>query len=169
MTHAELVARAERWLRNSKKCGVVFAERRTTTGHEVPDAIGWRFGVLSILVECKANRVDFLRDAKKFFRKNPEMGMGQRRYYMTPRGLVRPNEVPEGWGLLEAYGKVVRTIVEPLKNPISLDRCRWELAYLVSAMRRVQLGVEPTAGVAKPAVDPKFLDKVVDCFRDVGI
>lgn len=149
VTHAELVARAERWLRNTKKCGVVFAERRGGTGHEIPDAIGWRVGVWSILVECKASRADFLRDAKKLFRRNPEMGMGQFRFYMTPPGLVlTSDELPKGWGLVEVHDRTVKVIVESTHNGLDIERCRWELAFLVSAMRRVQLGCEPTVGIA---------------------
>jgi hypothetical protein len=74
---------------------------------EIPDAIGWR-SYESYLVECKTSRADFLADLKKPHRVNPDWGMGDRRYYMTPPDLVQPDELPEHWGLLWAYPKIVR-------------------------------------------------------------
>ena len=108
MTHAELVERAARWLRNTVRCGVVSTENYNV-GASIPDAIGWTSGE-SYLVECKASRGDFKRDLKKFHRRHPEYGMGNVRYYLTPPGLLLPDEVPEHWGLLEARPTQVRII-----------------------------------------------------------
>lgn len=81
-------------------CAVVASE---IPGHsEIPDAIGWSTAGYSTLVECKASRSDFLRDQKKYFRRVSEMGVGMQRFYLTPPGLLSPEELPEGWGLLEA-------------------------------------------------------------------
>ena len=65
MNHAELVERAERWLKNTFNCGVVLAElvAYTATG-ETPDAIGWVWN-RAILVECKTSRQAFFADQKK--------------------------------------------------------------------------------------------------------
>ena len=57
----------------------------------------------SILIECKASRSDFLRDKKKPFRKNPQLGIGKRRYYLVNEGVARQEDMPEGWQLLIAY------------------------------------------------------------------
>ena len=108
MTHAELVDRAARWLRNTVGCGVVATEEYNV-GRSIPDAIGWKSSC-SYLVECKATRSDFFADAKKHHRRYPDWGMGEVRYYMTPPGLVSPDEVPEHWGLLEARPKQVRIL-----------------------------------------------------------
>lgn len=149
ISHAVLVQRAVRWLRGTMKCGVVFAERSCGGApHEIPDAIGWRVGFWSILVECKTSRADFFRDAEKVFRVDPSLGMGQARYYMTPAGLLRREEVPGDWGLVEVHGDRVKVVVEAPKAPLRESACRWELAMLVGAMRRVQLGCEPTEKVA---------------------
>ncbi|MCG6521972.1 hypothetical protein K6U39_16795, partial [Vibrio parahaemolyticus] len=40
-------------------------------------------------------------DAKKPHRINPSTGMGMYRYYMAPEGLLRPDELPTAWGLIE--------------------------------------------------------------------
>lgn len=142
-THAELVARAERWLSNTKKCGVVITERRG--GSESPDAIGWRCGWWSTLVECKVSRADFLADRKKPHRLNPEGGMGQDRYYLTPAFLLKPEELPEGWGLLEVRGQVVRVIREAAKKPLSYERASHEVPLLVSEVWRLKNGVDSRA------------------------
>ena len=89
LSHSDLVDRASSWLRNTVNCGVVLAEIVTdiATG-EQPDAIGFKSGGISILVECKASRADFKVDAKKHFRKNPACGVGLYRFYMCPAGLI---------------------------------------------------------------------------------
>ena len=101
MTHDDLVQIAARWLRGPQRCGVVMTDAGGG-GLEIPDAIGFRrAGRYSIVVECKASRGDFLRDRKKFHRQ-AGMGLGQRRYYLAPVGIVlTADEVPAGWGLVE--------------------------------------------------------------------
>lgn len=147
MTHADLVKRAERWLRGTKHCGVVLSERRCGGAREVPDAIGWRASFWSILVECKATRSDFLKDRKKVFRMDPDSGMGQTRWFMVAPGVVKDlAELPDGWGLLEVRGRI-KALREATQVGYNFQAARRELALLYSAMRRVQLGVEPTFGI----------------------
>ena len=74
---------------------------------ECPDVIGWRDGH-SILIECKVSRSDYLADRKKKFRAKPEMGMGDARLFLAPPGVIRPDELPQGWGLLVAEDGKVR-------------------------------------------------------------
>jgi hypothetical protein len=151
-THATLVARATKWLRNTVGCDPVFAEFVTSIS-EIPDAIGWKYGCLSVLVECKASRSDFLADRKKFSRRAPDYGIGDRRYYMTPPGLVTAEEVPDGWGLLYAAPRCVEVVrfscvqgeVRRYKNewwfgasPFKSNKHQ-EMKMLVSALRRCGL------------------------------
>jgi hypothetical protein len=137
LTHRDLVARAATWLRNTKHCSVVLAE--LVTSSEVPDAIGWRLGFVSILVECKISRSDFLADKRKMARKHGR-GMGQRKYYMVPTGLVLASEVPEGWGLIEVdpRKRCKITVQSPEPHLISIETLRQEVPLLVSALRRYQ-------------------------------
>jgi len=107
MTHDELVSRAARWLRGTQRCTVVIAETASGT-YEIPDAIGWRNATHSILVECKTSRADFFADIKHKSCHSSAGGMGYVRYFMTPPGLLREEEIPEGWGLLEVHPKIVR-------------------------------------------------------------
>lgn len=70
------------------RCPLVLSEIHTSTS-ETPDAIGFfQGGSCSILIECKTSVSDFYSDRSKPFRKQPELGMGNFRWYMTPKGLV---------------------------------------------------------------------------------
>lgn len=107
MTHDELVNRAFKWLRN-KGCKPIFAETYCLS-REQPDAIGWiNSSHFSILIECKVSMDDFYADKRKPFRSIPEMGMGHRRYYLCPKGIIQKEKVPDGWGLLWIHGKQIR-------------------------------------------------------------
>lgn len=99
MTHKELVEAAYKWIVKNGSCGVAFKELKTLEW-EIPDVIGFGSGGFSAIIECKASRADFLCDKKKPFRLNPALGMGSHRYYCCPKGLIKTEELPEGWGLL---------------------------------------------------------------------
>jgi hypothetical protein len=136
ITHEILVERARHWLENTAAAKVVLTEfpggsvggsrRARRSNREVPDAIGWLSSGVSLLIECKATRADFLSDATKPSRekgsgndvgnakgstrsgravKPPRKteGLGAYRFYLTPSGLLAPGELPEGWGLLELW------------------------------------------------------------------
>lgn len=143
MTHADLVQRAVQWLRTTQGCGVVLAEYRCSHAYE-PDAIGWRRGGLDcVVVECKVSRADFRADRKKMIHLNPDSGPGHFRTYLTPPGLVRAEEVPDGWGLAEVHGARVRIIVKAPRCPAesNVRRNHEASAYLYSFARRTALGV----------------------------
>lgn len=106
--HDELVMRAEKWLK-SQGCKIVIRDPFRCTNNENPDAIGWRSNI-SILIEVKASRSDFLADKKKMFRQLPSGGMGDWRFYLTPPEIVGPEDLPEGWGLLWVEGKRIRKV-----------------------------------------------------------
>ncbi|HHA2702408.1 TPA: hypothetical protein ACOEQH_000470 [Stenotrophomonas maltophilia] len=154
LTHAELVLVAGRWLRGSAGCSVVLEELCAATGNgENPDAIGWRCGQ-TMLVECKASRSDFLADRKKPFRADPSRGLGMYRYFMAPKGLLRADEMPERWGLLEVVGRrVFRTKGhEPGRGYWRMED-PWcftprfsdgEVQMLLSAMARIKVRVGAT-------------------------
>lgn len=99
MTHKECVEHAARYL--SRRCPVVLPEFFSWNG-ELADVIGFK-DEFSTVIECKVSRGDFFGDRKKRFRIYPEEGMGDRRYFCVPKGLVTKEELPEGWGLLYVY------------------------------------------------------------------
>jgi len=145
VTHNDLVKIAEKWLVRSVGCGAVIAELKSV-GFEIPDSIGWKNGA-SILVECKLSRADFLADAKKPFRCEPDRGMGNFRFYMCREGMVNPDELPAKWGLIWVNGKgKARQVVGPRGNIWNHQKeyffaeknIEAEQSLLVSALRRCQ-------------------------------
>lgn len=143
ITHKELVKQAGIWLKNCTHTHTVVITELTTSSSETPDAIGFGSGGFSTLIECKASRVDFLADRKKHFRRNPETGMGHSRYFMAPVGLLRADELPEGWGLIEVYDKTEsgrRRRYETVKATHLLEiNERAQTGMLVSVLRRLEI------------------------------
>lgn len=135
LTHDELCEHAARWLRSTKKCRLVLREV-VSYAREIPDAIGWRWGS-SILVECKVSRSDFARDKKKVGHALPDWGMGEKRYYMTPPGLLSPDELPYGWGLLEVRDRSVRVVKEAESRTIDPRFYRDELQLCIRGVRMI--------------------------------
>lgn len=82
-------------------CSFAFTELNCFGSREIADAIGFRLSYeYSILIECKANRADFLSDKHKFFRRMGNHGLGTFRFYMAPSGIIKPKELPDRWGLI---------------------------------------------------------------------
>lgn len=141
MTHAQLVAQAVRWLR-SYRCGVVLSEQSSASG-EMPDAIGWKRACHSVLVECKISRADYLADREKPFRQKSHLGMGCERYYLAPAGLIRSDELTNGWGLLEYCRREIAMTHLSEKNLRSASGFRQEMNLLLASLRRVEVRIEP--------------------------
>ena len=142
MNHSDLVRRADKWLK-SQGWKVVINDNFRAYVHngEQPDVIAWRDGV-SILIECKVSRADFLKDKKKRFRQESSKGMGNWRFYFCPPGIIEVDDLPYGWGLLWANPKTIKKVHGYPSN------CHWhfkkpfqaclasENMMLVSALRR---------------------------------
>jgi len=144
ITHAELVKVAEKWLYKTMGCGVVFTEL-VTMCPEIPDALGLRSDY-TILVECKTSRSDFLADKRKDFRRTPEKGIGDYRFYLCREGLIGPDELPSKWGLLYWNGKQVKKVRAPSGNvgstwrEFKFDKNHIrEFRIMYSALRRIHL------------------------------
>jgi hypothetical protein len=141
MTHPQLVERAVRWLR-VYRCGVVLSEQACVSG-EMPDAIGWKRASHSVLVECKVTRADFLVDRDKPFRLKPEQGVGCERFYLTPPDLVKLEELPAGWGLLEYRRGRIDVLRPSAKNLRTAKGFGYEMNLLLASLRRVEVRIEP--------------------------
>jgi hypothetical protein len=96
-----------------------------------------------VLVECKVTRSDFLADRAKPFRLKPEQGVGCERFYLIPAGLVRQEETPAGWGLLEFRRGRIEMTHASAKNLRSATGFRYEMNLLLASLRRVEVRVEP--------------------------
>lgn len=146
LTHTDLCNIAYTFLKRNG-FGVAFHDRfrAGTLSGEQPDAMGFRSGT-SCLIECKVSRSDFLADKKKRFRKDPAMGMGDWRFMMAPKGLIKVTELPKGWGLLEVSesGRVFKVKGWPMNtqwisdSPFVGSRDN-ERAYMYSALRRMEI------------------------------
>jgi hypothetical protein len=141
MTHAQLVQKAVEWLRGYR-CGVILSEQVCLSG-EMPDAIGWKRACRSVLVECKISRADFLADRDKPFRQKPKIGLGCERFYLVPGGLLRQEELPSGWGLLECQKRKVAIIRPSARNLRTAVGFRFEMNLLLASLRRVEIRIEP--------------------------
>lgn len=110
-THADLCALAVKWLKRNNSaggpgCAVALSECRSGYLGEIPDAIGYRASGHhdgTYVVEVKVSRSDFLADARKPHRISG--GLGNWRHFMAPEGLIRVDELPSGWGLLEVNSR----------------------------------------------------------------
>jgi len=143
MTHADLVALAEDWLRTRYRCGIVLSEQ-TANGLEVPDVIGWRGQCRSVVVECKVSRADFFADQAKSVRQRPETGMGCERFYLAARGLIKPGDLPSGWGLLECYRRKIEVAARPARQSRRTSvGLMAEMGLLLASLRRVEVRIEP--------------------------
>jgi hypothetical protein len=138
LTHAELVEFGAKYL-YGKKYMVVLKEL-TTCIPETADVLGFRAGH-SHLIEAKTSRSDFKADAKKSFRVYPHQGVGNLRSYICPTGLIKPEELPEKWGLIyiDPITKKSRTLVWPTHQEARIAN---ENALLVSVVRGMIDGFE---------------------------
>lgn len=163
LTHDELCLIAEKFLRNNG-FKVAFHDRfvaAVSTG-EQPDAIGFR-NLASCLIEAKCSRSDFLADKKKRFRIDPQLGMGDWRFFICEPEIICSDDLPSGWGLLHVKnGRVYKvhgwpgnalwcsTAYKPFK---ANKQAECDLMY--SALRRMQIRghlSEVYDGLPKPEV-----------------
>ncbi len=105
LTHKSLCTIAVSWLKrqNGPRCKVAVSEVPSGFNGEMPDAIGFCYDYhyeCSVMVEVKVSRSDFLNDKKKPHRNGTTVGMGNYRYYMCPTDLIKPEELPDKFGLI---------------------------------------------------------------------
>lgn len=142
MTHAHLVRKAEEWLRRHYRCGIVLSEQACCSG-EIPDVIGWKGKCHSVVIECKITRADFHADRAKPWRQNSEIALGCERFYLTPKSLLEPSELPQGWGMLELHRGKVEIRAKSKRNLRSQTGQMYEMNLLLASLRRVEVRIEP--------------------------
>lgn len=135
LTHKQLVNKAALWLRNNQNCSVVICERATRVS-ETPDCLGFAQGSISILIEAKTSRSDFLADKNKWVRKSDDRGVGDKRFYFCPPGVVTAADDLNGWGLIELVGN--RCYVQQPAEFKPANKAN-EVAMLVSMVRRLEI------------------------------
>ena len=107
-----------------------------TYAAENPDVWGFD-GNYSAVIEVKTSHADFLSDRKKWCRSKEaeEVGLqaGTFRWYLCPEGVIKAEEVPDGWGLLYWNGKAIEHIKGAPKHE---NTSRSDLLILSSILRR---------------------------------
>ena len=66
--------------------------------------------------------------------------MGVFRYYLTPVGLLKLEELPKGWGLLESDGGPARVVLKATFIERTNEVAAQEQTLLLSVVRRLQSG-----------------------------
>ena len=107
-----------------------------TVGTENCDVWGFD-GDFTAVIEVKTSHADFLADKKKWFRskvaEDEGLQAGKFRWYLCPEGVIKPEELPEGWGLLYWNGK---KIIHIKGAPSHKNTARADLLILSSILRR---------------------------------
>lgn len=134
LTHRQLCEVGAKFLKRPESAnghGCHFTIIEPSCYGENPDVFGVRHGIHShgigtFLLEAKTSRSDFLADRSKPHRLHPEIGMGKYRYYICPTGLIKPEELPEKWGLIYVSEKgLCKVIAGVLSAPKIKYFCQW--------------------------------------------
>ncbi|GGK72743.1 hypothetical protein ACD591_05620 [Rufibacter glacialis] len=115
MTHQDLVPIACKWLLTEASCATVF--QGCATGNDPPqDPVVLGVGSFgrSIFIKFFVSRSDFEKETQTQFWQLPVNGVGRYRFLCVPSGLVKEEETPPGWGLLNiSEGKQASCILNP--------------------------------------------------------
>ena len=155
-THHSLGNRVAAWLRSKGRMtweNVEFRHKRFTKG-EGANRIDYehfqyvRPDVFSIepslkferanpcVQEVNVSRADFLSDLVKPEKREAYACMAEAVYFVAPEGLIQPNEVPDGFGLLvECADGSFKLLKRPKKRKVELQS--WH--YLAMVLKRGQL------------------------------
>lgn len=104
-------------------------------------------GYRSIGVEVKTSRGDFVREVEDPSKRAPAEAQMHECYFATPRGLVKVDEVPEGWGLLEVGGSQLR------RAKVAMQRtptARWDLVSQIARKSAYPEGNRAAGAAAEP-------------------
>jgi len=107
-----------------------------TVDTESPDVWGLSAWDTAI-IEVKITHSDFIADKKKWWRSEEaeKMGFqaGNLRWFLCPENVIKPEELPDKWGLLYWDGKMIYPVVAPqLFNNTGIA----DMKILASILRR---------------------------------
>lgn len=89
----------------------------------------------AVAYEIKVSRADFAREIRHPEKRRAAEAVSTECLFAVPIGMVKPDEVPEGWGLVEVMkGPKCRTSVQPQQRPMP----PWPWAVTNGVMRRVE-------------------------------
>lgn len=137
MTHDELVRRGVNWLKNNQVAGMRFPiilPEYKCYANSIPDVIGLNHERTAV-IECKISRTDYFADQRKRHRHYLRQ-LGNLRYYLCPVGLLKPNEIDSGWGLL--YCHAHKITIEKQSDVFPKEQTRTEeYQVMYSIIRRL--------------------------------
>lgn len=166
--HQELVRVGAEWLAGEMsgdyRCSFVVTEysdgwsdRRVETPDVFGVMVGGTYFGSTCLVECKRTKSDFQGDKRKSFRHNG-YGVGNYRFYLCPSGLIRTDELPARWGLLDLG---VDGSISVVKEPV-----RFDTKGCTMDERDILFDLTVTM---YEALESRFVDKVVDAGLDTEL
>jgi len=127
ITHDLCVNLTATWLSNRKtatdnlRCKVILKEMvgyaSMLFNSELPDVLGVWSSTHVVNIECKVSRSDFLSDKNKYHN-HP---LGNYKLFACPYGMIKPEEVPETWGLVYINMRGGKLIKEPIHTESEAD------------------------------------------------
>lgn len=88
----------------------------------------------SIAYEVKVSRGDFMKEIKHPEKRVFAESMSNESYFVTPRGLVKPEEVPDGWGLITPMNGARRLRIT--KQATRRHKVNWPMSFIMAMLRR---------------------------------
>lgn len=120
-------------------CSLQYRFFQQYTGRRYPEAQPFHLNYFACIFEAKASRGDFLSTFNNSDKhQNRHTPIGNLHWCVTPRGLVKADELPEFWGLLESRGSGLREIKQPKLNVIAepaFDAIAHKLLWAIQARR----------------------------------
>jgi hypothetical protein len=93
----------------------------------------WSSNARAIAYEIKVDRADFQRELADPSKRQTWEPLASECWFAVPTGLVRPDEVPEGWGLLTmGEGGALRAVKKAQQRELP----RWPFPFAQSIARR---------------------------------
>lgn len=119
--HKHLKRVALFWLK-SKVTDLIATEVEFANSYSVADAVGLNLKRREVrVIEVKATKGDFTRDTKLFGDKTSYFYHAHYSYIMCPENVIKPEEVPYGYGLIWVdENDVCNMVKNPIKNTARL-------------------------------------------------
>lgn len=89
-------------------------------------------GYRAIAYEVKVSRADFAKELANPEKRAFAESIAEECYFATPAGLLRPDEVPEGWGLIVAQANGLKVV----KRPTQRAPRPWPREFVCAMARR---------------------------------
>jgi len=117
IVHAHLKIIAVNYLK-TKVTDLVATEVKFINAYSIADAVGLNLKRREVrVIEVKATNADFIRDKKLFGAKTSYFVHAHYSYIMCPTGVIKPTDLPHGYGLLYVNDRdEIEIAKKPLKN-----------------------------------------------------